>query len=121
MNYESELVVESKAEPGVAYRLARVSFGRRMELTRRVRELWRKVEFLNAGTDPGEKIEAAVLSAEIDRLYVLWALRGVTGLTIDGQAATPESLTEAGPEVLFREALGAVKAECGLEEAETKN
>ncbi len=121
MNYESELTVESKTEPGVVYRLARVSFGRRMELTRRVREVWRKVEFLNAGTDPREKIEAAVLSAEVDRLYVLWALREVSGLTIDGQAATPESLVESGPETLFREALSAVKAECGLGEAEIKN
>jgi hypothetical protein len=66
-------------------------------------------------------MEASLLAAEIDRLYVLWGLEDVRGLDVDGAPATAERLIEAGPEELFVEALTAVKAECGLSEAERKN
>ena len=68
-----------------------------------------------------EKLEAALLAAEIDRLYVSWGLQDVTGLDVDGVAATPELLASRGPEDLFREAVSAIKAECGLSEQERKN
>jgi len=45
----------------------------------------------------------------------------VGGLELDGSPATPASLASDGPEDLFREALAAVKAECGLTEEERKN
>jgi hypothetical protein len=98
-----------------------MSFGRRVELMRRVRELARQMEFLEAGAVTGDKMDAALLQAEIDRLFLKWGLLGVTGLELDGAAATPESLAEAGPEDLFREALAAVRAETGLDAAERKN
>jgi hypothetical protein len=87
----------------------------------RVRELAGRAEFLNAGSSPEEKMDAALLEAEIDQLYLAWGLRGVTGLELDGREATPESLAESGPEELFREALAAVRAETGLSETEIKN
>jgi hypothetical protein len=121
MRYESERTVESRVTEGVAFRVARMSFGRRMELMHRVRELARRVEFLEAGPTPGERMDAALARAEIDRLYVSWGLRGVAGLVLDGADATPETLAEAGPEELFREALAAVRAEAGLSQAERKN
>jgi hypothetical protein len=121
MNYESILVIDSSSAAGVRYRIARMSFGRRVELTRRVRELGRKVEFLDAGNGVKEKMEAAVLTAEIERLYLEWGLERVEGLTIDGAPATPASLITDGPENLCREALDAIKRECGLSEEERKN
>lgn len=121
MTYESVKDVESKIAPGVGFRIARMSFARRMELMRQVRELARRVEFLEAGEDPGEKMEAALVQAEVDRLYLMWGLVEVSGLELDGAAATPAALAEAGPEDLFREALAAVKAETGLSGAERKN
>ena len=51
----------------------------------------------------------------------MWGLKEVRGLKLDGEPATPESLAATGPEELFREAVAAVKAECGLTEAERKN
>jgi hypothetical protein len=98
-----------------------MSFGRRIDLTRRIRELAQRAEFLAAGTDAKEKIDAAVLAAEIERIYVLWGVAEVRGLTLDGEPATPESLVAIGPEDLFREAVAAVRAECHLSEAERKN
>ena len=92
-----------------------------MELTRRIRELATRKEFLEAGETPNEKMEAALLASEIDRIYLLWGLRDVTGLELDGLPATPESLAACGPEELFREALAAIKQQCGLSESERKN
>jgi hypothetical protein len=121
MNYESCTRVESRVRPGIAFVISKMSFGRRMELIRRIRELSLKCEFLNAGESTDEKLQAALFSAEIDRLYVGWGLQELIGLEVDGAAATPESLASAGPEDLFREAVSAVKAECGLSETERKN
>jgi hypothetical protein len=121
MTYESVTVVESRVAPGVAFEVARMSFGRRVELMRRVRELARRVEFLEAGKEPSDRMDAAMLQAEIDRLFVSWGLRSVAGLQVDGAEASPESLAEAGPEDLFREALAVVRAQTGLTEEERKN
>ncbi len=88
---------------------------------RRVRELARRIEFLEAGDDTCGKMDAGLLRSEIDRMYVEWGLKSITGLELDGVEATPHSLVESGPEELFREALDAVRAETGLTEAERKN
>ena len=121
MTYESEKIVESKGAAGVRFRVARISFGRRMELMREVRELARHKEFLENGHSAEEQMDAALLQGEIDRLFVKWGLLGIEGLSLDGAPATPESLSEAGPEGLFREALEAVRAEVGLTQDERKN
>ncbi len=121
MTYESVKDVESKMAPGVKFRVARMSFARRVELMRQVRELARRVEFLEAGQEPAEKMEAALVQAEVDRLYLMWGLVEISGLEVDGAAATPAVLAESGPEDVFREALAAVKAETGLSWAERKN
>jgi hypothetical protein len=121
MSYESAVSVSSAIQDGVGFRIARMSFGRRVELMRRVRELARRMEFLEAGDDPGERMDAGLLKAEIDRMFLLWGLLGVSGLVLDGVEATPETLVERGPEELFREALAAVRRETGLTDAERKN
>ena len=120
MTYESLRVVDSAVAAGVRYTVARMSFTRRVDLMRKVRDLARSAEFLEAG-GAGERMDAALLQREIDRLYLTWGLREVSGLEVDGAAATPDSLADAGPEELFREALAAVRAEMGLNEAERKN
>jgi hypothetical protein len=121
MTYESMKTVESATEPGVRFTVARMSFGRRVELMRRVRDLAARLEVLEAGQSAAERMDAALLQAEIDRLYVSWGLRAVSGMELDGAEATPESMVERGPEALFQEALAAVRAESGLSEAERKN
>jgi hypothetical protein len=121
MEYKSVAVVESRVSAGVRYEVARMSFGRRLDLMRQVRELARRIEFAEAGSEPGERMDAALLRAEVDRLYLTWGLRGVAGLELDGGDATPELLIERGPEELVREALAAVQAEAGLNEEERKN
>jgi hypothetical protein len=121
MNYESLEVVESQLARGVTFTVTKMSYGRRVELMRKIRELSRKVEFLEAGSEPADKMDAALLEAEINRLYLTWGLRSVAGLTLDGTEATPDLLAEKGPEDLFREALAAVRTQAGLTEAERKN
>jgi hypothetical protein len=107
MNWTSRRIVASKERPGVEFVIALMTFGRRIELMRRVRDL--------AG------MEASLLGAEIDCLYIRWGLEEIRGLTLDGAPASVDALVEGGPEELFFEALTAVKAECGLDENERKN
>jgi hypothetical protein len=96
-----------------------MSFGRRIELMKTIREATTKSEFDDAGGDTN-KMSSAIVSAEVDRLYVRWGLKEVHGLLIDGIPATPEALIAAGPEELLLEALAVVRSECGLSEEEKK-
>ncbi len=119
--YTSYRVVESKAFPGVRLTVRKVTFGRRIELLKKVSELASKVEFLRASDDPREQLEASLLQSELDRAYLLWGLASVEGIRIDGEEATPEKLVSQGPEELCGEALRAIKREFGLSEEEEKN
>jgi hypothetical protein len=120
-SHESVAVVPSQVMPGVEFTIARMSFDRRVDLMRRIRELAKRAEFLAAGQSTEDKMDAALARAEIERTYVAWGVRTVSGLTVDGRDAGPEELAESGPEELFREALAAVRAETGLNEEERKN
>ena len=119
--WESRIWFDAEAMDGVRYEIVRVSFGRRIELARRIREIGRKMEYLEAGSDARETLEATVLAAEIDRAYLEWGLVAVEGLEIDGVAATPETLVDRGPVELAMEILGRIKLECGMTEDERKN
>jgi hypothetical protein len=120
-NYDSTISIDSKAAPGVRFAIHRISFGRRMELSRRVREISQKAEFLAAGNELHEKIEANILAQQIDAMYLEWGLVDVEGLVIDGEPATLAALLEKGPEDLTREMVRAIKEQCGLSESERKN
>jgi hypothetical protein len=120
-DYESVEWFDSDAIPGVRFAVARMSFGRRVELVRRLREIGRKAEFLEAGTDAREKLDGAVLAGDVDRAYLEWGLAAVEGLSVDGEIATVEGLIDKGPVTLALEILNKVKAECGLSEDERKN
>jgi hypothetical protein len=119
--YESVLMIRSKALPAVTFVINRISFGRRVELSRRAREISRKAEFLEAGSQLQEKIEGSILAQEVDAMYLTWGLVSIAGLTIDGEAATAERLLERGPDELTKEIVSAIKEQCGLSEGERKN
>jgi hypothetical protein len=122
MNHESVRRVDSQACPGVRFTVYRMSFGRRLELTRKVRELLGRLEFVRAGqSGPADEAEAALLAGEIDREYARWGLASVEGLEIDGRPAAPEDVIEKGPENLLAEVLAAIRQEAGLSEDERKN
>jgi len=89
-----------------------------MELSRRIRELSQKAEFFEAGNQLDDKIEAGILSQEVDAIYIRWGLVKLEGLEIDGAEAGVDGLLERGPEELAREIVAAIKAQCGLSEAE---
>jgi hypothetical protein len=98
-----------------------MSLARRIGLARKIREAGRRLEFLEAGGDVREKLDAAVLQGEVDRAYLEWGLEAIEGLEIDGEMATPETLIEKGPANLAAEILGRIRGECGLSESERKN
>lgn len=121
MNYESTTTVQSTVAAAVSFTIRRMSFGRRIELTQRVRELAHKIDFLEAGGDFKGKLDSALLLGEVEKLYLHWGLRAVHGLRIDGQEATVETVVTDGPEDLCKEMVSAIKRECGLTEEERKN
>lgn len=122
MNYSSTFESESVAVPGVRYRLRRISFGRRIELARTLRD---KLESMDRALllPPGEvrDAETALLAAAMDSAHLHWGLASIDGLEIDGAPATAGTLLDAGPEPLVAEILAAVRHETGLDEAERKN
>lgn len=123
MRYESTVEVASEKIPGVKFVVERMSFGRRLELIRELKGWLGRLEFVSAGAagGPEQQAEAALLAGEIDRIYVRWGLRQVTGMEIDGDEVTPESLIAKGPEELVQEIVRAIRREAGLSEAERKN
>lgn len=121
MTYDSVVVIESKVAAGVTFTVQKMSYGRRADLMRCIRELARQQEFLRASEQLADKMDAALIEAEINRVYLRWGLKAVSGLTVDGEEATPELLAESGPEDLFREALEAVRRQTGLSAEERKN
>ena len=121
MQYESMIDVCSAWAPTVRYRIERMSFGRRLDLTRVVRGLLTRHEFHASGDSPLDRLEASALAMEIDQLYWNWGLLSVEGLSIGGEDATKETLLAHGPEPLVHEILSAIKRECGLTEDERKN
>jgi hypothetical protein len=121
LSYQSVIWKDAESYAGVRYAIAKISFGRRIELAKRIRQIVQKAQFLEAGTDVREKLEAAVLGAEADRIYLEVGLVEIDGLSIDGRPATPLMLIDQGPVPLATEILTAIKAECSLSENERKN
>jgi hypothetical protein len=120
-SWNSRKIIASNECPGVEFVIARMTFGRRIELMRRVRDLAARLEYFEAGRDAKNGMEGSLLGAEIDRLYILWGVEEIRGLELNHSPATVETLIDHGPEELVVEALEAVKAECGLSEQERKN
>lgn len=122
MDYQSFLWSESSEAAGVRFRVRCMSFGRRLELMKRVGDSLARLEFMQAGEQTPEVVaEATTLGAAIDREFLMWGLEEIEGLEIDGETATPISLIESGPEALVQEVLLAVRGSAGLSEKERKN
>ena len=121
MQFESTRTIQSEACAGVAFTIARMTFGRRVELMRRVRQLSGQLEFANAGHEIADRVEAGLVAATIDEAYLRWGLVALQGLDIDGRLADIEALISSGPEPLCREIVSAVKRECALTEEDRKN
>jgi hypothetical protein len=119
-NYQSLIWRKSQNVNGVQFAIRRVSLAQRIELTRKVRELSLRHEFLKAG-EPSDQVEASLADLLVRRLYLEWGLAELSGLTIDGQPATPEMLIEKGPEAMSDEILSTIRAELELSEEERKN
>jgi hypothetical protein len=119
--YRSTLRCASNVRPGVRFEIRRMSLARRIELAQGIRELAQRLEFHQAGETVHEQVEAAAISAGIERVYLEWGLVRVDGLRIDGERATAGTLYSAGPEELTREIVNRIKGECGLTDDERKN
>ena len=120
-DYTSTVTIDSSTQPKARFTIRRMSFERRCELLREIRGIAGKAEFLQAGEEFEERVEAGLLACEAEKLYLRWGLVKIEGLAIDGAAATVQALIESGPEALAKEIVGAIQRECGLTGAERKN
>ena len=80
MDYESTVEIESQRVEGVRFTVRKMSFGRRVELTKKIQGVLGKLEFLEAGEKSvHDEAEAALLSARVDREYLRWGLIAIEG------------------------------------------
>lgn len=119
--YSSVERFASTAIPGVQVTIRRMSLGRRIDLARAVRDRAGRLEFLQAATTLGDRIEASQLGAEIDAVYLRWGLVRVEGLTLDDSEPFCEEVIARAPEPFVREIVDRIKRQCGLSEPERKN
>jgi hypothetical protein len=92
-----------------------------LDLLREIRSVGQKLEFVQAGSSIADQVEAALISHEINAVYLRWGLLSIEGFLIDGEMATPEILFERGPVALTEEIVEKIQQQCGLTEAERKN
>lgn len=121
MNYESTRIVESKTYPGVTFTVRKMSFERRMELIRSVRQSSGELEFRAASESVEDQLGVAAINATMESIYIRWGLESLEGIQIDGAAADADALLRRGPEALCHEIAAEVRRECGLTEQERKN
>ncbi len=119
-SYSSLVWRESSSWPGVHFAIRRASLSQRIDLTRRMREVTLKNEFLRAG-DTADQLQAALADLLARRLYIEWGLAEVKGLSIDGLPANVDLLIEKGPEKLLEEVISTIRSETELSEEERKN
>lgn len=118
--YTSLIWHASTTFEGVRYAVRRISLAQRIELMRQVRELTLRNEFLRGGATT-DQLEAGLGELLARRVYVEWGLAAIEGLAIDGNAASPESLIEKGPEKLTEEIANSILSELTISEQERKN
>jgi hypothetical protein len=118
--YSSVVWYESAVFPGVHFAVRRSSLAQRIELTRKMRELTLKNEFLRAG-DNTDQLQASLSDLLARRAFVEWGLTEIKGLSIDGVEADIGLVLEKGPEDLIEEIITRINAETRLDEQERKN
>ncbi len=121
VRHRSTIDCAAESIRGVTFTIRRVSLGRRLELAEAIRGMAQELEFHHAGESIQSQVDAAVLAARIDQVYLRWGLVKIEGLTIDGDEPTADVLFERGPENLLREIAGRIKSECALSDDERKN
>jgi len=112
--------LQSQSLREVRFAIRRISLASRLELTKQLRELTLRYEFLNGG-ETADQLEAAMSDLLVRKLYIEWGLAEIQGLTIDGAAATAALLIRKGPENLTGEIIAAIRGEIELSEDERKN
>ncbi len=110
----------SHTMPAVRFAVKRISLASRLELTKQLRKLTLRYEFLNAG-DTSDQLEAALSDLLVRKLYIEWGLAEIQGLAIDGEPATAALLIQKGPENLTAEIISDIREEIEFSEDERKN
>lgn len=120
VNFATTEWYDSGCMPGVRYAIRKITLGQRIELARRARELARQNDYLRSG-DAADQLEATMGDLLVEKLYLEWGLTEVSGLSIDGAAATVADVIERGPERLSHEIATTLRSYLVLTDEERKN
>jgi hypothetical protein len=120
IEYSSVRWYESRTIPGVSFAIRRISLQQRIDLTKRIRELSLRDEFLKSGS-PSEQLNAAESELAVRKALISWGLSKVARLSLDGEPATAETVVDKAPEDFANEVVTTIRAELGLSETEIKN
>ncbi|CAB4130912.1 hypothetical protein UFOVP130_44 [uncultured Caudovirales phage] len=132
MNFESRLTIPSTLTgfEDVKFTLNKMTEGRRIKLrlalaetSAKLREMVEEATTLAGQSEPSTVRASALLDGvtalieeKVTPQWVRWGLHSIEGLTIDGEAATTDSLIESGPRALYAEIADAIKREAGMSE-----
>lgn len=142
--YSSTITLDSQVNPGVQFTIFKMSEARRADFRLksaepmgRVRNLTREAEALSDRIKamPDGEIDRTVLVqvedlhesinteliCHVNPAWIRWGLKEVTGLIIDGEPATVESLISKGDPALFAEVLQAIKDVSSMTDEQLKN
>jgi hypothetical protein len=126
---------ESKVVPGVIFHLRKMTEGRRIELRKslmstnsRIRQIGREQDAILSNKENPDMPKFLELNDEFDSLMIeevnpktlLWGIKSVEGLEIDGKILTIAEWSEF-PSELFHEMIQAINVESGLSKDEEKN
>lgn len=118
---------------GVAFTIHQFTEGKRLKVrlglakvNSRIRELM--LEKMAVDSQPEDQRTASytriiaemqeIVDDEINPVWVRNLLVSITGLTIKGKPATPDTLIDSGPRALFQEIVRAIRKEAGLTQQE---
>lgn len=121
VTYTSTKPIQSKTLPGVTFHIRKMSLDTRLRMLESLSEVSKQLDFHQAGETLHDQLQTHTLSALTESVYIRTGLEEISGITIDGQPATTESLIRCGPERLTREIAEAIRQEAFLSEEERKN
>ena len=115
------LTFESVVEPGVSFRIRRMTLRHRINLIQELHTLYREHEFGSAGTSTEDRLRAQLSSLRIDEVFLRWGVVDVAGLQVDGKPIGASDLVDYAPEKLAAEILGRIRETIALSPDEEKN
>lgn len=112
---------QSVSHPGVTFTIRQMTLRQRINLLKELHDLYRELEFSNAGTSKTDRLNTQLNGLRIDEVFLRWGVLAIDGLIVDGKAVAASEISEAAPEDLVGEILSRIRECIALNSGEEKN